>query len=113
MRGVRFAHVRFALAQYGQIPKTMARVATDLREAVEDPGPPVESRGTAASIPAASLPEFVDTVDFAMAGTTASGDFRCADCGYGVSVQQILPPCPMCRGAVWEQREPFAADFPC
>jgi hypothetical protein len=30
------------------------------------------------------------------------GDFRCADCGYGVSVVRALPRCPMCGGTNWE-----------
>jgi rubrerythrin len=50
-------------------------------------------------------------VDFTAAGATASGEFRCAECGYGVVVQQVLPPCPMCQATVWERREPFAARF--
>ena len=72
----------------------MGRVATEaaavLGEAVEDPG----------------------LVEFAAAGSTASGEFRCADCGYGAVVQHALPLCPMCRGTVWERREPLAARFP-
>ena len=68
----------------------MARVAIDLEETVEDPG----------------------LTDFSVAGSNASGDFRCADCGYGAVIQQVLPPCPMCRGTVWERREPRAAQFP-
>jgi len=62
----------------------MADVAIELRETVEDPG----------------------LVDFVAAGESAAGEFRCADCGYGAVVQQVLPPCPMCRGSVWERREP-------
>jgi rubrerythrin len=57
--------------------------AIDLTEAVEDPG----------------------LKEFASAGSNASGEFRCADCGYGAVVQQVLPPCPMCRGMVWEKRD--------
>ena len=60
----------------------MARVAIELGEAVENPG----------------------LIDFAATGSDASGEFRCADCGYGAVVQQVLPPCPMCRGTVWERR---------
>jgi hypothetical protein len=41
-------------------------------------------------------------VDFRTAGDEAPGEFRCADCGYGVIVQRVLPPCPMCGGGVWE-----------
>jgi rubrerythrin len=43
-------------------------------------------------------------LDFKVAGTRASGDFRCADCGYGAVVSRALPPCPMCGGTVWESR---------
>jgi len=69
----------------------MTRVAIDpameLGTTVEDPG----------------------LVEFAAAGSDASGEFRCADCGYGVVVQRVLPPCPMCHGAAWERREPQLA----
>lgn len=44
--------------------------------------------------------------DFSVAGTHVSGEFRCADCGYGAVVQRALPPCPMCGGTVWESRSP-------
>ncbi|HLX32505.1 MAG TPA: hypothetical protein VKR79_07030 [Gaiellaceae bacterium] len=57
--------------------------AIDLGEAVEDPG----------------------LLEFVAAGSDAAGEFRCADCGYGVVVHVILPQCPMCRGSVWERRE--------
>lgn len=40
---------------------------------------------------------------FVEAGSTARGEFHCADCGYGVSVQTRLPACPMCAGRTWEQ----------
>jgi hypothetical protein len=43
-------------------------------------------------------------VDFAAAGTQISGDFCCADCGYGAIVHSMLPDCPMCGGSVWESR---------
>ena len=43
-------------------------------------------------------------VEFMVTGTEVSGEFRCADCGYGAVVQRVLPPCPMCGGAVWESR---------
>ncbi len=47
-------------------------------------------------------------VDFAVAGTHVSGEFRCAECGYGAVVQRELPQCPMCGGTVWERRGPTA-----
>ena len=36
------------------------------------------------------------------AGRPATGEYSCADCGYGVSVRSMLPVCPMCRGLTWE-----------
>jgi rubredoxin len=49
-------------------------------------------------------------VPFWQAGSKARGDFYCADCGYGVSVQAKLPACPMCAGTSWERsdRSPLA-----
>ena len=47
----------------------------------------------------------VGFVDFALAGAEGAGEFRCADCGYGVVVQRALPQCPMCGGAIWESRD--------
>jgi rubrerythrin len=43
-------------------------------------------------------------VPFFAAGATARGEFFCSECGYGVSIQQRLPLCPMCGGDSWEQR---------
>lgn len=40
------------------------------------------------------------------AGAEISGEFRCAECGYGAVVQRVLPPCPMCGGTAWELRGP-------
>lgn len=45
--------------------------------------------------------------DFAVAGASVAGDFRCTDCGYGAIVQRTLPPCPMCGGTMWECRGPL------
>jgi rubrerythrin len=55
-----------------------------------------------------------DAVPFWEAGTAASGQFHCADCGYGVSVQVTLPTCPMCGGRAWElsPTSPFARTRP-
>ena len=39
---------------------------------------------------------------FLAAGSRALGEFRCAECGYGVVVRHVLPECPMCRGCSWE-----------
>ena len=46
-------------------------------------------------------------VEFFASGDTATGDFHCADCGYGVTVQTRLPSCPMCASRSWE-RSPWA-----
>jgi hypothetical protein len=48
-------------------------------------------------------------VDFAVAGSPAAGEFRCAECGYGAVVQRVLPQCPMCGGTVWESRGPLGS----
>ena len=44
-----------------------------------------------------------DYVEFSVAGPAAAGAYHCADCGYGVTVQAVLPRCPMCRGTNWER----------
>jgi hypothetical protein len=44
-----------------------------------------------------------DYITFWEAGAAAHGQFHCADCGYGVSVQVRLPTCPMCAGTAWER----------
>jgi rubrerythrin len=49
-----------------------------------------------------------DFVEFVATGAPAAGAFHCSGCGYGVSVQETLPRCPMCGGTTWE-RAPFAA----
>jgi rubrerythrin len=41
-------------------------------------------------------------VPFFGAGQRAVGDYHCSECGYGISVQQRLPRCPMCSGESWE-----------
>jgi hypothetical protein len=44
-------------------------------------------------------------------GVGDRSDLRCAGCGYGVCVTGEPPPCPMCRGAVWDPTpgRPFTA----
>ena len=44
-----------------------------------------------------------DYVEFVSAGTSASGAYQCAECGYGVTLRSLLPVCPMCAGTSWEQ----------
>jgi hypothetical protein len=43
-----------------------------------------------------------DEVLFSAAGDHCKGEFRCADCGYGVTVCRELPICPMCGCEMWE-----------
>lgn len=45
-------------------------------------------------------------IAFRAAGEQATGDYRCSECGYGVSVRRTLPLCPMCGGAAWESWRP-------
>ena len=49
-------------------------------------------------------------VAFEVAGADVSGEFRCADCGYGAVIHRALPLCPMCGGTVWEAQAPRTAD---
>lgn len=53
-------------------------------------GTPIEPLTTAGFVP------------FGAAGERAVGEFRCRECGYGVSVRKWLPRCPMCGGGTWE-----------
>jgi rubrerythrin len=43
-----------------------------------------------------------DYIPFYAAGSHAKGQYRCAECGYGVTVHDELPTCPMCGGTSWE-----------
>jgi len=44
-----------------------------------------------------------DHAEFCATGAPATGEYHCASCGYGVTVNATLPPCPMCAGTVWER----------
>jgi hypothetical protein len=44
-----------------------------------------------------------DYVAFFTAGTEVSGEFLCAQCGYGVTLRTKLPLCPMCGSTSWER----------
>jgi hypothetical protein len=46
--------------------------------------------------------EPAEFVQFWAAGASAKGAYRCSECGYGVTVHQTLPVCPMCGGGSWE-----------
>jgi rubrerythrin len=37
------------------------------------------------------------------AGVKVKGEYRCAGCGYGVTIYRELPSCPMCGSDAWEQ----------
>jgi rubrerythrin len=43
-------------------------------------------------------------------GSAGNGDYRCAECGYGIVAFRTLPTCPMCRGTQWlpQRFSPFA-----
>lgn len=70
-------------------------------------GVPVEE-SAASSDTAATVPlDDSGFAEFAAAGTEVSGEFRCADCGYGAVVHRALPHCPMCGGAVWRSHGPL------
>lgn len=44
------------------------------------------------------------TSPFLRAGSPATGEFHCVECGYGIAVRSLLPICPMCRGLAWEDQ---------
>ncbi len=44
-----------------------------------------------------------DLIAFHWSGARIVGEFRCSGCGYGIVSRDVLPICPMCRGAVWEE----------
>ena len=74
---------------------------------VQDVGVPVHEPAGGRRVATTEVPlDESGFADFFLAGTRASGEFRCTDCGYGAVVQRALPPCPMCHGTVWERRGP-------
>jgi hypothetical protein len=77
---------------------------------VQDVEVQVDGSPRAPSRPAALPLDDSGFLEFSVAGTDVSGEFRCSDCGYGAVVQRALPPCPMCGGTVWESRPPRHAD---
>ena len=74
------------------------------------------ARGRAISENEGAVPDLEvqrDDAAFAETRTTdakVSGEFRCADCGYGAVLRRALPTCPMCGGTTWESRAPRRAD---
>jgi len=43
-----------------------------------------------------------EVVEFFATGAKVTGQYRCSDCGYGVTIRGELPVCPMCAGESWE-----------
>jgi rubrerythrin len=87
-----------------------ARAYSEDEEAVQESGVEIEEPATS-PIASPEVPQDDSGFrEFAIAGGRVSGEFRCADCGYGAVVQRALPPCPMCGGAVWESRAPRPVD---
>ena len=85
------------------------RAHSEDEEAVEQVGVEVEESAPPPPPPVAeTVLDESGFVDFAATGTQVSGEFRCADCGYGAVVYRELPQCPMCGGTVWESRGPIA-----
>jgi hypothetical protein len=83
------------------------RAFSEDEEAVEQVGVRVEE---SADEPRSATETQLDDsgfVDFVASGMQIAGDDRCADCGYGAVVHSVLPPCPMCGGAIWESRGPL------
>lgn len=68
-----------------------------------------ESAGPVGPAPLEAALDDTGFVEFAVAGTSVAGEFRCAECRYGAVVQRVLPTCPMCGGAVWESRGPLGS----
>jgi rubrerythrin len=79
-------------------------LSEDEEAGVQDVEVQADEAANASSSPAPLPLDDPGFVDFAVTGTPASGEFRCADCGYGAVVRRVLPPCPMCGGTVWESR---------
>jgi len=42
-------------------------------------------------------------VTFVATGSRGTGQYKCADCGYGITLHADLPDCPMCGGNAWEE----------
>lgn len=90
--------------------RARGRALSEDEEAVQNVGVRVDVAAQTANAPASPSLDDPGFTDFAVAGTPASGEFRCADCGYGAVVQRALPFCPMCGGTVWECRPPRVVD---
>jgi rubrerythrin len=89
--------------------RARGRALSEDEEAVHDGEVQLQRPAKAPSAPDQLPLDDLGFVDFRVAGANVSGEFRCSDCGYGAVVQRVLPPCPMCGGAVWEIRPPRLA----
>jgi hypothetical protein len=71
----------------------------------EDKGVVMQEAGVPRSAPG-------EYVQFWSTGSPGKGEFRCSECGYGVTIHRVLPLCPMCGGNAWEQAEwsPFTRE---
>jgi lipopolysaccharide biosynthesis regulator YciM len=60
-----------------------------------------------------SKPLTEEDVEQWAAGMRAKGEFRCAECGYGITVYRLLPECPMCHGSDWDRVpwRPYSRSF--
>jgi rubrerythrin len=85
-------------------PACIGRALSEDEEAVQEVGVGVERTEEPRTAAAAVSLDDSGFVEFSVTGTNVSGEFRCADCGYGAVVHRALPPCPMCGGTVWESR---------
>jgi hypothetical protein len=86
--------------------RARGRAFSEDDEAVQDVEVQVERTAEATRAPTPLSLDDSGFVDFKVAGTEVSGEFRCSDCGYGAVVHRALPLCPMCGGNVWESRPP-------
>jgi rubrerythrin len=86
--------------------RARGRAFSEDEEAVQDVEVQVEGSADASNTLTALPLDDPGFVEFSVAGTEVSGDFRCADCGYGAVVHRSLPPCPMCGRTVWESCAP-------
>ena len=43
-----------------------------------------------------------DEIQLSAAGDHAKGEFRCADCGYAITVCREMPPCAMSGYETWQ-----------
>jgi hypothetical protein len=90
--------------------RAWGRALSEDEGAVQDVEVQADGSPRASSLPAPLPLDETGFVDFAVAGTDVSGEFRCGDCGYGAVIRRELPPCPMCGGTVWESLPPRLVD---